>query len=128
VNDQLKPHEREAVIRETFEAIAAVGFGKWQAEELMAFGYLAGEEDRQHYVKECKKNHFAEFEAMAAGTTDERLLDARAYWIDKANAMGLSEWQRLLSRDDRPWHEEFRRQVDGQEEHHNSQERGGRKR
>ncbi len=128
MKDKLDPQERATVIRETFDAIATLGFVKFQAEELMGWGYLVGEEDRQHYFKEFEKNHFAEFEAMAKTAPDDRLLDMRAYWIEKANAMGLTAWQEALSREDRPWHEEFRQEVNGQEEHQNSPERGGRRR
>ena len=51
----LTPQERANVIRETFEAIAAVGFAKWQAEELAGYGYLANEEDRKSYLQEFEK-------------------------------------------------------------------------
>jgi hypothetical protein len=77
---------------------------------------------------EFEKNHFAEFEAMTKATPDNRLLDMRADWIDKANAMGLLEWQQALSRNDRPWQEAFALEMNGQEGQQNSQERGGRKR
>jgi hypothetical protein len=128
MSDKLDPQSRANVIREIFEAIASVGFVKWQAEELMAFGYLPGEEDRQHYLKEFEKNHFAEFEAMTKATPDNRLLDMRADWIEMANAYGLLKWQEELSRDDRPRHEAFAQEMNGQDEQQNNQERGGRKR
>lgn len=87
---------RKALIRETFEAIAAVGLTKWKAEEIMGWGYEPGEEDRQHYFRQFEKDHFAEFEKMAESASDDRLLDLRADWIEKANSMGLTEWQEIL--------------------------------
>src|SRR5439155_4344717 len=77
LSEALSPEERAAVIRETFEAVTAVGFMKWKAEELDGWGYEVCEEDRQHYFREFEKDYFADFQKMAANASDARLLDDR---------------------------------------------------
>jgi hypothetical protein len=108
----LTPQERANVLRETFEAMAAVGFMKWKAEEL-ALGYKVTAEDRPDYVKELEKIMWSDLQRMAAHTPDARLLDAREYWLDKADKMGLREWQRVLSqgRGGEPFYEEIGREI-----------------
>lgn len=88
----LSPRQRAAVIRETFEAITAVGFAEWKAEE-RALGNELTKDDWRLYCHEFEKNHFAEFEKLAAGAPDDRLLDARADWIERANVAGLRDWR-----------------------------------
>jgi hypothetical protein len=111
--NHLDPEQRAAVIRETFEAITAVGFMKWKAEELMGFGYEVSEEDRQHYFREFEKDFFPDFQKLTANASDDRLLDAMEFWTDKANAMGLKEWQEVLSEGQgaQPWYEALAREV-----------------
>src|SRR5262249_20736634 len=96
---RLNPHERASVVREIFEAITAVGFAKWKAEELEQGWGDPGEKGRRAYFAEFRKNHFAEFEQIAAAASDNRLLDMRNEWIEQANAAGLNERQK--ERDDR---------------------------
>src|SRR5262249_7040977 len=110
---KLTPQERAAIIHETFEAISTVGFTKWQAEELMGYGYLAGQEDKEYYFRNFKEAAFADFEKMSAASSDERVLDARQFWIEKAKAMTLTEWQVAQGREGgaQQWYEEMGQEI-----------------
>ncbi len=113
----LTPEQRAAVVREAFEAIVAVGFMKWKAEELMGYGYEAGEQDREHYARLYEKDHFRAFAARAAGATDARLLETRAYWIGKAKTMDLGAWLEVQSkgRGGDPFYETVAREVEARQ-------------
>jgi hypothetical protein len=111
-SNHLDPEQRAATVRETFECITAVGFMKWKAEEL-ALGNELTEEDRKLYFREFEKNYFTDFQKMTANASDDRLLDAMEFWIDKANTMGLKEWQEVLSagQGGAPWYEALGKEI-----------------
>lgn len=108
----LTPVQREAVFRETFEALTAVGFMNFKAEEL-TLGNELTEEDRRLYFREFEKSYIAGFQRRAANASDDRLLDDRQYWTEKANAMGLKEWQQVFSkgRGAKPFYETVRQEL-----------------
>lgn len=114
----LTPKARANVIRETFDNITAVGFTKWKAEELLGWGYEVGDEDRQYYFEEFEKANFADFQKMAEKATDTRLLDMRDEWSERANTMGLKEWQEVLSqgRGGQPFYDQLARENAAAEE------------
>jgi hypothetical protein len=81
-----------ALLRQTFEIIASVGFAKWRREEL-ARGERLTEEDRHLYFKHFEQRYWPEFEKKAANVPDDRLMDVRDDWVEMSNAIGLLEWQ-----------------------------------
>lgn len=97
--DWMTPKVRANVIRETFEAMAAVGYRRWRDEDPDLADGLAGppsREGQEQFRKHYFEDHFAELQAMVEETPDDRLLDMRDEWIERANTMGLKEWQEAL--------------------------------
>ncbi|HYT91676.1 MAG TPA: hypothetical protein VEL76_23385 [Gemmataceae bacterium] len=84
---------RAALVRETFDAIATVGFLKWRAEE-RKLGVSVNEQDRQAYMEHFRQSYQPEFQAMAAKATNDRLYGLLEDYTEQANAMGLEEWKR----------------------------------
>src|SRR5262245_21019961 len=93
---QLSQEERQILIRKTFDALTAVGFMKFQAEE-RALGNELTEEDRQLYFSHFKVNYFAGFQNMAANAPDEGLLDTWQFWRDKPNSLRPEEVKQFLA-------------------------------
>jgi hypothetical protein len=91
----LPPEDRAGLVQQIFETIAAIGFVKWQAEEL-ALGNRLGVKDRQSYLRTFTNAYFGEFQRMAEGASDSRLEDMREFWTEQADAMGLLQWQQVL--------------------------------
>ncbi len=120
----LNAKQRDAVILETFEAITAVGFMKWKAEEL-ALGYEVSEKDRQLYMREFEKRHFPNFQKLAANSSIDRLFDAREFWIGKADAMGIKEWQHILSKGEgaKSWYDAIGQEIENQNSNRTTTER-----
>jgi len=108
----MDPQQRSAVVREAFEAITAVGFMKWKAEEL-ALGYEGDRGGPAALLQGVRKEQFAGFQKMAANASEDRLLDVRDFWIDKANVMGLKEWQQVLSAGQgaKPWYKALQQEI-----------------
>jgi hypothetical protein len=89
----LSPEARSALVRATFDAIATVGFLKWQDAERQ-LGVTVNEQDRQAYMEHFQQSYFSEFQAMAKTATDDRLYGLSEDYTEQANALGLREWKR----------------------------------
>jgi hypothetical protein len=120
----LTPPQRAAVVRQTFHAMTAVGFMKWKAEEL-ALGNKLSDKHRKAYFDHFKKSYYPEFLKTAGKASDERLVAAKAFWINKAEAMGAKEWQELLSKGQgvQPWYDAFRQEIESKNARQQSPER-----
>jgi hypothetical protein len=108
MSKQLSIKERQTVVRDIFESIAAIGFLTWRQQHRHDFETLLAELTldrlRESYVIEFEKIAWTEIKQMAENATDERLLDVRQEWIDRADAAGLLQWrQDKNSQAKKPW-------------------------
>jgi hypothetical protein len=109
----LSPEQRAALVRETFEAVATVGFMQWwkseRPEDIERSGYTP-RELRQSYVKELEKGFWADFQTMAAKASDDRLYGVLAEWKSAGNSMGLKEWEAQAGQ--QSWERELDRRAE----------------
>lgn len=101
----LKPEERAAIVRQTFEAVMMAGFLQWWHSEPAETHARSGYSPREEWEEwlNMTKHNWGWFQAAAAKSTDDNLLNVLAYWKTQANALGLKEWEHLRdTREARP--------------------------
>ncbi len=81
--------ERERLIEEAFDGLAMVGFLKWKREEIEQQGVAPDEADRPEYIEAFRRIAWPEFREMAAQASDDRLLDLRQDWMERAERLAL---------------------------------------
>jgi hypothetical protein len=90
--------EREAVTRDIFETIAAMGFQTWReqypqdVEKALDEGSTL-DQLREQYVHAFEKIAWAELKEMAKSASYSQLLNVREEWIERADALGMMQWQ-----------------------------------
>ncbi len=102
---------RAALVREAFDAVAAVGFHqlKDQCRRDANNCTRPVEELREAFFKEMDV-YWPEFQAMAANSTDGQLYGVLEHYVEMADAMGLMEWraeafERVAANPGRHWRE-----------------------
>lgn len=94
--DRLSPQDRQHLVREIFEAVAAVGFHKWYGSEspqaLQAAGYTR-EELQDRYTAVLEKQMWPQLQQRAARSSDTQLQNVLEEWVEKGNALGLLGWR-----------------------------------
>ena len=89
----LTPEARAKLVRETFEAVATVGFLQFCHEERARGEPTQTEADRKEFAAIMDAKYWQEFQQMTARVTNAQLVEMLGYWKMEANAAGLKEWQ-----------------------------------
>jgi hypothetical protein len=96
-DDWMTSAMRRNVIRETFEIVTAIEFSKYR-DATQGLGKELAEDDRKAYFALAEQKQFADFQKSVENVSDNQLIDLRDEWIEKAGALGMTEWREAKQR------------------------------